>query len=71
MKPLKPHSQCERLRKHFDAGRSITVFQALRMGICALSQRCGDLRRDGYPVDGRMVKTRGGARVKRYRKETH
>ncbi len=66
---MKHATQCDRLRRHFDAGRSITVFQALRMGICALSQRCGDLRREGYPVDGQMVTTRGGARVKRYRKE--
>jgi hypothetical protein len=40
---------------------------AIECGVFALSQRCGDFRREGHTVVDEWVKTLGGARVKRYR----
>ena len=61
--------QTELLKRHFDKGKSLTVLEAIeKFGIYALSQRCGDLRKEGYPVDGEMVPVGAGKRVMRYRK---
>ena len=63
----KKKTQLEMLKRHFDAGGRLTVASALsQLGIYALSQRCGDLRREGYPVVSRTVETEGGARVSEY-----
>lgn len=60
-------TQLEALRKHFDSGATLTVAQALtNFGIYALSQRCGDLRSDGYPVESRMIETPSGKRIAEY-----
>ena len=57
------------LKRHFNAGGRLTVASALsQLGIYALSQRCGDLRRDGYPVVSRTVETASGAKVSEYYK---
>ena len=59
--------QVDMLREHFDCGGSLTVAEALeRYGVYALSQRCTDLRREGYPVDSRMVTTPSGKRIAQY-----
>ena len=48
--------------------RWITPLDALRLANClSLSQRCGDLRRDGLNVIDRWVVTDSGKRVKSYR----
>ena len=61
-------TQCGRLLKAFQRGESLTVAEALtRYGIYALSQRCGELRRGGWPIIAEMVKVRSGARVASYR----
>jgi hypothetical protein len=68
MKPLKPHSQCERILAHLSAGRTLTTLQAFkRWQITTLSQRCTELRKRGHRIESEMVETRGGARVARYR----
>ena len=62
-------SQTEQLEKWFNQNRSLTVLEAIeKLGIYALSQRCGELRRQGYPVEGTMVTLPNGKRVMRYRK---
>lgn len=61
-------NQCDKLLAWFSAGRTLTVAEALEhLQIYALSQRCGELRRDGVPIVGETVTTAGGAHVKRYR----
>lgn len=62
-------SQCEILREWFDAGNSLTVLEALqRFGCYALSQRVGELNREGYGVDSQMIQLESGKRVARYSK---
>lgn len=57
------------LRDAFDRGERLTVLDAvMRYGIYALSQRCGELRVDGYPVESEMITTATGKRIARYRK---
>lgn len=64
-------TQLEALRAHFDAGGSLTVADALRdLGIYALSQRCGELEREGYPVISRMIALPNGKHVAQYFKAT-
>ena len=48
-------------------GRRLTVAVALsELGVYALSQRIGELRRLGWPIDRTMIRTRGGATVAEY-----
>ena len=61
-------TQLDRLADWFGAGRTLTVAEALtQLGIYALSQRVGELKRQGVPIEADMVQTPGGARVARYR----
>ena len=61
-------TQCDKLLAHFAAGGTLTVAEALtQFGVYALSQRVGDLKRDGVPIEAEMVDTAGGARIARYR----
>lgn len=61
-------TQCDKLCEWFAAGRTLTVAEALtQLGIYALSQRVGELKRQGVPIEADMVETAGGARVARYR----
>lgn len=51
----------------FLRGDTYTVGEALGgLGIYALSQECGRLRRLGWPVDDEWEKTPNGEHVKRY-----
>jgi hypothetical protein len=51
----------------FQAGERLTVAKALsELGVYALSQRCGDLRRMGWPIQSRTIETNGGAHVSEY-----
>ena len=61
------NSQTDILKAVFDAGGSLTVAQALsQYGIYALSQRCGELRREGYPLESELVELPNGKHVSRY-----
>lgn len=56
------------LIRAFKRGERLTVAESLtRYQIYALSQRCGELKRMGWPVIGETIATEGGAHVKRYR----
>lgn len=62
-------SQGELILAHLKAGNSLTVLEAIAdpFRCYALSQRCGELRRAGYDVQGKWVKLPSGKKVKRYR----
>jgi hypothetical protein len=60
-------SQSSRILKYLQSGRSLTVLEALRLfGCYALSQRIGELRRQGWPIDATWKRTRHAKRIKRY-----
>lgn len=60
-------TQVEQLAAAFDAGEKLTVATALaKYGIYALSQRCGDLFRAGYPVESQTVTLPSGKHVSEY-----
>ncbi len=69
MRPLKPHSQCDRVLAHLAAGRTLTPLQALnKFGCLALSQRITQLRERGHRIRTDMVQV-GEKRVAQYRLE--
>ena len=52
---------------YLQSGRTLTVAKAMaELGVYALSQRCGALRRMGWPVKSRMVEIHPGTRVAEY-----
>lgn len=60
-------SQCWKLLRAFERGERLTVAEALsRFGVYALSQRAGELRKDGWPIADKWLTTPSGARVKVY-----
>jgi hypothetical protein len=60
-------TQLEQLAEAFDRGESLTVATALgKYGIYALSQRCGDLFKIGYPVESRTIETPTGKHISEY-----
>ena len=62
-------TQPEILADALDRGEALTVLTALqKYGIYALSQRIGELKAIGYPVESRTIKTPTGKRVSEYRK---
>lgn len=61
-------TQQGQILRYLRAGGSLTVAEALSMfGCYALSQRCGELSRAGWPIISEMVKLANGKRVARYR----
>ena len=66
----KSAKQKEMILAHMKLGYPLTVAEALnRYGIYALSQRCGELRRDGYQIVSQMIEVKEGCRVAQYRLE--
>ena len=60
-------TQLDTLRAAFDRGERLTVASALaQYGIYALSQRCGELARDGYPLESQSIPLPSRKRVKEY-----
>jgi hypothetical protein len=60
-------TQLYEILMYFQAGGRLTVGKALsQLGVYALSQRCGDLRRMGWPICSRRIETHGGANVSEY-----
>jgi hypothetical protein len=61
-------SQHAALLKYLRAGGSLTPLQALeQFGCLALSQRMGELRREGYPIVSEIIRLSNGKRVAQYR----
>ena len=60
-------TQTAMLLQHLTQGQSFTVGEALALlGIYALSQRIGELKRQGEPIKDEWVSLPSGKRVKRY-----
>ena len=60
-------TQLEILADALDRGEHLTVAVALdKYGIYALSQRCGDLFRIGYPVESKTITLPNGKHVSEY-----
>ena len=60
-------TQLDILADALDKGERLTVAVALeKYGVYALSQRCGDLFRAGYPVESRTIETPTGKHVSEY-----
>lgn len=63
----KSGTQHDKLLRAFQRGERLTTLEAaLQYGVMALSQRCGDLRKMGWPILSESVETLNGARVSRY-----
>lgn len=60
-------TQAYNLLRAFKRGERLTVKTALdQYGVYALSQRVGELKRMGWPIESVPLKTEGGARVACY-----
>jgi len=60
-------SQRQEILRYLAKGHTLTVLEAIeRFGCYALSQRCTDLRREGWPIFSEMVEVGNGKRVARY-----
>lgn len=49
-------------------GKTLTVLESIeQLGVYALSQRCGELRKAGLPIDSEMITLKNGKKVALYR----
>lgn len=56
----KPGTQADILLKAFYRGERLTVLKAIQnYGVYALSQRCGELKRLGWPIQTRTLHANG------------
>lgn len=61
-------TQCDEILQYLKRGKTLTVADALaRFGCYALSQRVGELRRQGEDIVSEMIRLPSGKRVARYR----
>lgn len=57
-----PTTQKARILAHLQAGHTITHLQCIDLFRCtSLAQRIMNLKRDGYPIESRVVPNSGGA----------
>jgi len=64
----KSGTQCYRLLRAFQYGERLTVRSALAVyGIYALSQRVGELKRMGWPIQSRTLRVGSATHVCEYR----
>ena len=60
-------TQSTMILNHLIAGGSLTPLESLNLfGIMALSQRCGELRRQGFPIKVERIETPSHKHVARY-----
>ena len=60
-------TQCEELLQAFKRGERLTVGDALsRYGVYALSQRVGELKRNGVEINSKIVTLPNGKRIAQY-----
>jgi hypothetical protein len=63
-------TQCETLLAALKRGERLTVLSALTdYGVYALSQRVGELKRQGWQIESEMIELPNGKRVCQYRYE--
>lgn len=66
-KPLVRGTQHYEILMYLKSGGRLTVGKALaELNVYALSQRIGELKKQGWPIQSRTVETGGGARVSEY-----
>lgn len=65
----KPARQKSMILAHLRVAPLTTGEALMKYGIYALSQRCGELRRAGYPIKSTLIEVREGTRVAEYRME--
>jgi hypothetical protein len=59
--------QCKSLLCALKRGARLTVWEAIHsLGIYALSQRVGELKRAGYRIKSRLVETPTGKHIAKY-----
>jgi hypothetical protein len=64
---MNTESQCKEILHYLSKGETLTVAEAMsKLGVYALSQRCGDLRRQGWPIKCRMITVASGKRIGQY-----
>ena len=64
---LKPGAQAHTLLMAFYRGERLTVLTAIQQyGVYALSQRCGELKRLGWPIKSELIETQTGKHVACY-----
>jgi hypothetical protein len=60
-------SQSEMILDYLKSGARLTVLEALQRFNCyALSQRIGEMKRSGYPIESRMIEVESGKHVAEY-----
>ena len=60
-------TQCETLLQALKRGERLTVLSALTdYGVYALSQRVGELKRQGWQIESEMISLPSGKRVAQY-----
>jgi hypothetical protein len=63
----KPNGQHERILKYLRSGKRLTLINCYKeVGVMALSQRIGELVREGYPIIRTYTYTLGGSRIGMY-----
>lgn len=61
-------NQADLILAYLTAGGTLTVGEALtKFGCYALSQRIGDLKRDGVPIESKMITLPNGKRIAQYK----
>lgn len=65
--PNQTTNQKTQILAYLMTGKSLTVLEALlELGCYALSQRIGEMRRAGVPIQSQFIKTATGKRIKEY-----
>lgn len=60
-------TQHQQILGYLKRGGKLTVLKALKMfGVYALSQRIGELRRDGHNIQPKMITLSNGKRIAQY-----
>lgn len=65
--PNQTTNQKTQILAYLMTGKSLTVLEALlELGCYALSQRIGEMRRAGVPIQSQFIRTDTGKRIKEY-----
>jgi len=60
-------NQKTKILTYLKSGRRLTVLKALKLfGVYALSQRVGNLKRDGHPIKSKMITLPNSKRIAQY-----
>jgi hypothetical protein len=66
-----PDSQKTKILEYLKRGKKLTVLKAIKLfGCYALSQRVGELKREGHPIESKIIEVGSGKRVAEYKLNT-